>query len=296
MRAALSELEVIRPRTVAHALSALAAEAAAGAPRPTPLAGGTDLFVYLNAGALESRRFLDLWPLDELRGIDARRDRIRFGALATFAEIRAHPAVRRALPSLAAAAAEVGAMQIQHRATIAGNVANGSPAGDSLPVLLAHDAVVIARSVRGERAIPFARFYRGYRALALEPEELIVAIEVPVPAAGTFAFFRKVGTRRAQSISKVVLAGTIVPGRGGRVGEARLAWGSVAPTPVLAPRAQAALAGAKPAREVAARARDELARDIAPIDDIRSDREYRMEVAGNLLEQMLRAYDPKFAK
>jgi CO/xanthine dehydrogenase FAD-binding subunit len=286
MRSALSTLELKRPRSLAAALEALHASLANG--RLTPLAGGTDLFVSLNAGTLAGRGFLDVTRLPELKGIRVRRDGVRVGALATFREIRTHSGVRRRFPALAAAAAEIGAWQIQSRATIGGNIANASPAGDSLPVLLAHDAVVRVRSVRGERAIEFAKLYRGYRDLDLAPDELITEIELPEPPRGVLPFFRKVGTRRAQSISKVVFCGLATIGRGGALEHVRLAYGSVAPVPLRAAHAEAALEGARPDAAAAAAARAALARDIAPIDDIRSDRDYRMAVAGNLLEQFLR--------
>ena len=287
MRAALSTLELVRPRSLAHALAAYRDSIANG--RLTPLAGGTDLFVYLNAGQLEARRFLDLTPLAELRGIRVARDGVRLGALTTFLEIQRHDVVRRRFPSLVAAASEVGAWQIQARATIAGNIANASPAGDSLPVLLAHGAVVHARSTRGERAIAFDTLYRGYRALALEPDELIVAITLPFASPRAVPFFRMVGTRRALSISKVVFSGLIVRDARGAIAEARLAYGSVAPVPLRAAAAERALIGLRPGPEAAAQARAALARDIAPIDDIRSDADYRMTVAGNLIEQFMRA-------
>lgn len=286
MRSALSTLELVRPGSLAAALEALHESASNG--RLTPLAGGTDLFVYLNAGTFSGRRFIDLAPLEELRRIRPRRDGVTIGALATFRAIRTHSVLRSRFPALVAAAAEVGAWQIQSRATLAGNIANASPAGDSLPVLLAHDAVVRARSVRGERAIEFDSLYRGYRDLDLAPDELITAVELPAPPARAIPFFRKVGTRRAQSISKVVFCALATPGRGGALEGVRLAYGSVAPVPLRATRAEAALEGRKPDAAAAAAARAALVRDIAPIDDIRSDAEYRMMVAGNLLEQFLR--------
>ena len=293
MRAALSTLEVSRPRDLAQALRLM--DVGAGAERPTPLAGGTDLLVYLNANAHPGLRFIDLWDLPELGGIRVGRQAVRFGALTTFSAIREHPLLRRRLPALVAAAAEVGGRQIQNRATLGGNIANASPAGDSLPALMALEAIVHARSVRGERAIPFATLYRGYRDLALAPDELITAVTVPSPPARSRQFFRKVGTRRAQSISKVVMAGVLRLDRHGRVDHVRLAWGSVAPVTLRSAGAEAALAGAVPSPAVSARARAALMKDIAPIDDIRSDREYRLDVAGNLLEQFLRATDPRFA-
>jgi CO/xanthine dehydrogenase FAD-binding subunit len=294
MRAALSTLTVARPRDLAHALRLMSG--APGAERLTPLAGATDLLVYLNAGTHAGRGFLDLWGLRELCGVRTTRQGVTLGALTTFSEIREHALLRRRFPALTAAAAEVGARQIQNRATLAGNIANASPAGDSLPPLMALDAIVHARSVRGERLIPFGALYRGYRDLALAPDELITAVTIPSAPARCVQFFRKVGTRRAQSISKVVMAGVLRVGRDGRVDHVRLAWGSVAPVTLLAGRAEQALLGAAPSRAAAARAREALMRDIAPIDDIRSDREYRLAVAGNLLEQFLRVADPRFAR
>ena len=286
MRSALSACELVRPRSLASALAALH-ESASGE-RLAPLAGGTDLFVYLNAGSFPGRRFLDLTPLDELRGIRARRGGVVIGALTTFREIRTHAVVRRRFPALAAAAAEVGAWQIPSRATLAGNIANGSPAGDSLPVLHAHDAVVRTRSVRGVREIPFGKLFRGYRDLDLAPDELITEVELPDAPPGAVPFFRKVGTRRAQSISKVVCCGLASVDARGALDHVRIAFGSVAAVPLGARHVEIELKGKRPDATAAAAARTALPNDIAPIDDIRSDRDYRMTVAGNLIEQFLR--------
>ena len=294
MRAALSTLDVARPRDLDHALALL--HASLGDGRLVPMAGGTDLFVTLNSGVVPGPRFLDLWGLRELRGIRQLGDRLVLGALTTFTDLRIHPLVRRRYPALAAAAAEVGAWQIQNRGTLGGNIANASPAGDSLPVLLALEAVVHARSVRGAREVPFTALFRGYRDLALEPDELIAAVGLPAPPARAKQFFRKVGTRRAQSISKVVFAGLLRLGRDGRVDLARIALGSVAPVTLRAGRAERALLGARPSARTAAAARAALLEDIAPIDDIRSDRDYRRAVAGNVLEQFLRVVEPRFAR
>jgi CO/xanthine dehydrogenase FAD-binding subunit len=294
MRAALSTLDLARPRNLEHALRLL--HDSLGDGRLVPLAGGTDLYVTLNSGVVPGRRFLDLWGLRELRGVRQQGDRLVLGALSTFSEIREHALVRRRYPALAAAAAEVGAWQIQNRGTLGGNIANASPAGDSLPVLLALEAVVHARSVRGPREVPFTALFRGYRDLALEPDELIAAVSLPAPPPRAKQFFRKVGTRRAQSISKVVLAGLLRLGRDGRVDLARVALGSVAPVTLRAGRAEQVLRGARPCAAVAAAARAELLEDIAPIDDIRSDREYRRQVSGNVFEQFLRVVEPRFAR
>ena len=287
MRSALSTLEVVRPRDLGDALKRMSASAGDG--RLVPMAGGTDLFVYLNAGTPTGTRYLDLWPLRELRGVKVGKAGVSIGALTTFRDLRDHPLIRKRLPTLAAAAAEVGGWQIQNRGTIAGNVANASPAGDSLPVLLSLDAIVRVQSVRGGRAIPFEGLYRGYRDLAIEPDELITGVDVPFPPSGARTFFRKVGTRSAQSISKVVFAGVLGFARDRTVNHARLAYGSVAPITIRARRAEQALLGHRIDAQSAADARTAIATDVVPIDDIRSERQYRIEVAGNVLEQFLRS-------
>jgi CO/xanthine dehydrogenase FAD-binding subunit len=237
-----------------------------------PMAGCTDIYVGLNFGTLGDRRFLDLWSLDALRGIQVRGGVLRIGALTTYAQIIRSADVRRRLPMLAAASREIGAVQIQNRGTLGGNIANGSPAGDTLPVLAAADAVVELRSLGRTRTVPFTEFYTGYRASVRRPDELITAVEVP-RVDGT-QWFRKVGTRAAQSISKVVMAGV----RGERP---RIALGSVAPTVVRARRTEEALAAGATLGE----ARQILQQDISPIDDIRSTAAYRREVAARLLAQ-----------
>ncbi|MCC6651505.1 MAG: FAD binding domain-containing protein [Candidatus Eisenbacteria bacterium] len=286
MKTALSQLAVERPRHLKDALQRMSGSLADE--RLTPLAGGTDLFVYLNAGTHRGTRFLDLSPLAELRGIKATRTGIRIGALETFDRIARHPKMG-GWPLLVQAARCVGAAQIQNRGTIGGNIANASPAGDSLPVLLAYDAIVHVASTRGERTVRFADLQTGYRQLAMESDELIVAVEIPAVAPKAAQFFRKVGTRAAQSISKVVFAGVLVPGRGGVMEHVRLAWGSMAPITTRAPRAEAALLGHKPSVQAAAWAGVALGEDLVPIDDIRSDAEYRLDAARNVLAQFLRA-------
>lgn len=265
MRSALADLHLHTPDTLDEALALLAED-----PSIAPLAGGTDLYVTLQFGHAEARPYMDVSRLPELRGIEERGDDLVLGGAATFAEIGRSTLVRGRLPMLVEAAATIGGAQIQARATVAGNVANASPAGDSLPVLAAAEAVVVLRSARRERRVPFADFYTGYRATRREADELIVAVEVPpVPGA---QWFRKVGTRAAQAISKVVVAGV-------RADPPRVALGSVAPTPVRARETEAALAAGAPTDSV----RAALASDIQPIDDLRSTSAYRLAVAGNLI-------------
>ena len=267
MRTAVSRLELRAPRTMRDALRMLRDDGPL-----TPLAGATDLYVALNFGTLQSAKFLDLWGLDSLRRITVRGDVLSVGALATYTAIIRSRLVRRRLPMLVRAAREVGGLQIQNRGTLGGNVANGSPAGDTLPVLAAANAVVVLRSLDGERRVPFDQFYTGYRQSVRRDDELIVALEVP-PVEGA-QWFRKVGTRAAQAISKVVMAAVRGP-------EPRIALGSVAPTVVRLVRTERVLASGADVDAAARTLRDE----ITPIDDLRSTADYRRDVAVNLLRR-----------
>jgi xanthine dehydrogenase small subunit len=267
MTLALSTLELLRPASLDEALRAMRDDGPL-----VPLAGCTDLYVNLHFGTEPRRRFVDLWPLDELRGVRLDGDLLRIGALATYRELIAAPEVGGHLPMLAAAAREVGGAQIQNRGTLGGNVANGSPAGDTLPVLAVCDARIVLRSAEAERRVPIASFYTGYRATVIHPDELISAIEVPLPDAPQW--FRKVGTRAAQAISKVVIAAVRAP-------VPRIAFGSVAATVVRLPETEACLAAGGSIDE-AVRV---LHSEIRPIDDVRSTAEYRLRVAGNLLRE-----------
>ena len=276
------EPPVVSPRTLAEAYQVLAA-----IPH-RPVAGGTDLLVQITGEIGEPpERVMNLWGLDDLRGIRVDGDFLEIGALTTYTQIRRSHEVAEFLPSLAEAAATIGAAQIQNRGTLGGNAANASPAGDTLPILLAADAELVLGSGRGERTVPAAEFWPSYRQTALAPDELILRIRFPL-AGQRRVRFRKVGTRRAQAISKVVMALAWQPGPEGTWREVRLALGSVAATPVLAPRTAAALEGATPTAEAADRAADALRDEIQPIDDVRSTADYRREVAARVLHRLIR--------
>jgi xanthine dehydrogenase small subunit len=267
MKSAVTPLALRRPRSLREALTMLRDDGPL-----VPLAGATDLYVSLNFGTLAGSRFLDLWSLDPLRRIEMRGDVLSLGALATYTSLTRSRLVKQRLPMLVDAARQIGGVQIQNRGTIGGNIANGSPAGDTLPVFAAADAVVVARSAGAERRVPFTAFYTGYRASVLRADELIVAVEIP--AVRGRQWFRKVGTRAAQAISKVVIAGV-------RGDSPRIALGSVGPVVVRATAAEKALeAGHGIDAAVAA-----LGTDITPIDDVRSTADYRRTVSQNLLRQ-----------
>jgi xanthine dehydrogenase small subunit len=215
------------------------------------------------------------------------QDALVIGALTTYTEIRRSPDVARLAPVLADAAATIGAAQIQNRGTIGGNVVNASPAGDTLPALLALNAEIVLGSASGERVVPADGFWQAYRSTARRDDELVVRIRIPI-AEGREARFRKVGTRRAQAISKVVMALAWRDGGNGAWTDVRLALGSVAATPVRAPATEAVLDGAAPTRDVADAAMAALTGEIEPIDDVRSTADYRTAVAGRVLHRLLR--------
>ncbi len=234
-------------------------------------------------------RIIDLWRLDALRGIAVEGDTVSLGALTTYTEIRRSVVCREHLPVLVEAAATIGAAQIQNRGTLGGNIANASPAGDTLPVLLAADASFVIGSVRGERTVRASEFWTAYRTTALAPDELLLRIRVPL-LAGRELRFRKIGTRRAQSISKVVVA-LGWRDRGGPSSpwtDVRLALGSVAATPIRALATEGVLEGHPPTPETADRAAEVLAGELHPIDDVRSTAEYRRVVAARVLHRLIR--------
>jgi len=261
----MPDVTYLRPRDVAHAI-----RLCEGTPEVRLLCGGTDLMVMLHAGTIRPRALVDLWSLAELKGIRRVDGAVEIGAAEPYSGIIRSPLVEEHCPALVAASRTIGAAQIQNRGTLGGNLANASPAGDTLPVLLAADAVVVT----DRRTIPIADFFWSYRKTALGSGEIIVAVRLPAAARGVR--FRKVGTRAAQAISKVVIAVSREP--------ARVALGSVAEVPLRARGAEAALARGDVGGAVAA-----LAADIRPIDDVRSTADYRRVVAQNVLERLLDA-------
>jgi CO/xanthine dehydrogenase FAD-binding subunit len=268
----------------------------------TPIAGGTDVMVRITGEIGEPpRRMVDLSRLGELRGISVDGDAVVLGALTTYTDIRRSSVCREHLPALVEASATIGAAQIQNRGTIGGNAANASPAGDTLPVLLALDAAFVIGGPRGERSVAADAFWVAYRRTALAPDELILRVRIPL-AGGRETRFRKIGTRRAQAISKVVLAlswreGSAAGGAGaasrrnggnGEWRDVRLALGSVADRPIRARGTEDVLEGAAPTPETADAAAEALAGEIHPIDDVRSTADYRRVVAARSLHRMVR--------
>lgn len=266
MKTAVSEMNLRKANSVSEALQILRDE------KRMPIAGATDVYVASNFGTLVERQFLDIWALDELRTIVKRDDTLVIGALTSYTSLMESHLVNEHVPMLSKASGLVGGVQIQNRGTLGGNIANGSPAADGVPVLSAVDAVVVLQSVDGERRVGINEYYTGYRKTVMRRDELIVAIEIPRVEGRQW--FRKVGTRAAQAISKVVMAAV-------RSEKPRIAFGSVGPTIVRVPETESALSSGKSIDEAA----EILGRELKPIDDVRSTADYRRQVSMNLLKR-----------
>ena len=282
MRSFLPRFDLRAPANLTDALEILAHEPGTW----RPFAGGTDVMVLLEAGKLPAGRYLSLRGLGELRGVEVTDDEIVVGSMTTYADVMRSEALQAECPLVCRAAAETGGVATQNRGTIGGNIANASPAADTPPTLLVYDADVDLASIRGVRRVPYDRFHLGYKHLDLAPDEIVQSIRLARGRGGWLQTWRKVGTRRAQAISKLCLAAA-VDVTGGAVHDIRIALGSVAPTVVRAAHAEAAIRGRPLTEETIAVSCEALARDIAPIDDLRSTAAYRLRVARNLLEQFL---------
>jgi CO/xanthine dehydrogenase FAD-binding subunit len=249
-----------------------------------PFAGGTDLMVLLEAGKLPHRKFVSIWKLPELRGIEATPDHVTLGALTTYTEVRRHEILEREFPLLCHAAAETGSVATQNRGTLGGNIANASPAADSPPALLVYDAELELVSASGSRWVAYHGFWSGYKQTDLRPDELLRRIRLLRGKSDWRQYYRKVGTRRAQAISKVCFAAAARVDAG-RISDLRIALGSVAPTVLRAVETEKTLRGEKLTPAILEAAQTTLAREIAPIDDMRSTARYRRRIAQNLLAE-----------
>jgi xanthine dehydrogenase small subunit len=276
-------MTVSRPKTGAEAVSAVGRD-----PQALILAGGTDLMVLWNMGALNRRSVVDLSAVREWRAIAPIPEGISIGAMATHAEIRDHKLVRAHYPLLARACAVVGAAQIQNRGTLGGNLANASPAGDTFPPLAVYEALVHVASTRGRRIVAFSELFTGVKKTSLRPGELISAVELHEPGRSPDReFFRKVGTRAAQAISKIVGAGLLWLNKDKTVAEVRVAFGSMAPTVRRLKTLEEFITKKPLSTDIVDEACRLVERDLSPIDDLRSTRAYRLEVARNLVRRFL---------
>ena len=282
MRAYLPTYQLISPANLPDALNLLARQPGAW----QPFAGGTDLMVLLEAGKLAHKNYLNIWNLEELRGIEVTDEHVTLGALTTYTDLQSNQTLRDEFPMLCQAASETGGLAIQNRGTLGGNIVNASPAADSPPALLAYDAELELASVNGVRWAPYQGFHTGYKQIIMRPDELLTRIRLPRTTEGLHQYYRKVGTRKAQAISKVCLAATARM-HDGTIADLRIAFGSIAPTPLRCVKTEESLRRVTLDQAMIEKAKVELAREIVPIDDIRSTRDYRLRVSINLLTDFL---------
>jgi CO/xanthine dehydrogenase FAD-binding subunit len=282
MRAFIPDYQIVSPRSLSDTLALLAIEPGSW----KPFAGGTDLMVLLEAGKLPHKNYLNIWNLKELRGIEVSAQQVTLGALTTYTEVQSHPTLREEFPMLCQAASETGGLAIQNRGTLGGNIVNASPAADSPPALFAYDAELELVSAAGSRWVPYAGFHTGYKQMIMRPDELLARIRLRRGSKDLFHYYRKVGTRKAQAISKICLAATARM-EAGAIADVRIAFGSVAPVPLRCVKTENALRGAMINPHSIEQAKTELAGEIVPIDDIRSTKNYRLRVSLNLLEDFL---------
>ncbi len=282
MRADPADYNLVSPGSLHDALSLLASEPA----QWLPIAGGTDVMVMYSAGKLPNRNLINIWNIPELRQIEVLPDTIRIGAACTYTALRRHEIISREFPLLSTAASWTGGIANQNRGTLGGNIANASPAADSLPALLVYDAELTLISVRGERRVAYQHFHKGYKQTALADDELIRSISLPRRFSGYVSQARKVGARNAQAISKVCLA-ALGQFANGTISDVRLALGSVAPVPLRLHETERMLVGNRIEPSLIAAARRSVEKEIRPIDDIRSTARYRAAVAGNLVAEFL---------
>ncbi len=282
MRAYVPSYQLISPATLGEALNLLAREPGVW----KPFAGGTDLMVLLEAGKLPHRNYIDIFNLKDLKGINVTGESVTMGALTTYTEVQQNSILSQEFPMLSQAASETGGLAIQNRGTLGGNIANASPAADSPPALLAYDAELELISADGARWIPYDQFHTGYKEMGLQPDELLRSIRLRRTTKEQQHYYRKVGTRKAQAISKVCFAGV---GRlnEGKFSDVRIALGSVAPIPLRCAKTESVINGRAPGDDTVKAGTAELAREIAPIADLRSTADYRLRVAMNLLEDFL---------
>lgn len=283
MRGYIPGYELRTPQALGETLELLSREPGAW----KLFAGGTDLMVLLEAGKLAHQNYINIWNLDELRGIEITDEHVDLGALTTYTDMQANEVLRDEFPMLCQAASETGGLAIQNRGTVGGNIVNASPAADSPPALLAYDAEIELISSNGTRWIQYHGFHTGYKQMNIRPDELLSKIRLRRNQRITHQYYRKVGTRKAQAISKVCFAGVAGINKG-LIEDVRIALGSVAPIPLRCAKTEAVLRGKNPDKALADIAVEELSREIAPIDDIRSTGAYRLRVCLNLLREFLK--------
>jgi carbon-monoxide dehydrogenase medium subunit len=250
------------------------------------LDGGSNVLVYVKEGSIEGGTLVDVRRLKALKGIAVKNGQVEIGAGEVIADILASPVIRRQARFFAEALQQFANPLVRNMATLAGNIADSSPIGDTIPPLLVLEAKVVAASRQGRRAIPLDEFFSGPGANVLKASEVITKIRFPVPGKGRGEFL-KFGLRRGTSCSVASVA-VWVRAAAGKIEEARIALGGVAPTPLRARITEGMLKGQRLDAETVESIAGRVQHEISPISDVRASAEYRLQVTGHLLAKALR--------
>jgi CO/xanthine dehydrogenase FAD-binding subunit len=278
-----AEFDLDMPETLADALEALAG---AGGREISPLAGGTNLIVDIRVRREWPERVVSLGKIAELRGIRAGADMIEIGARTSVSDLLASPEIAVAAPSLLDAARVFAGQMVRNTATVAGNIACGSPAADLVPPLMSLDAEVTLASKAGERTVPLEEYFLGYKQDARKPDELITKIAWPCLAANAANSFYKLARRKGDAITITGVAVTLAA-EGGKCSLARIALGAVAPVVLRAKKAEAMLVGQDLTSDLIVEAAAIAAGECSPIDDVRASAEYRLHTVEALTRRLL---------
>ena len=252
----------------------------------TPVIGGTDLMIAMRNGVSIPDHIVDLNKISELNYVKAVDGIIMIGATVTHAEVANSPIAAK-IPSLVDSVSRIGSPQIRNRGTITGNICNASPAADSAPPLLVHMAEVEIQSLDGKRTIPIADLFAGPKINSLQPGELLTEIRIPVPPAGSSSSFKRIGRRKAFTLS-VVSSAAYIQMEGETCTDAKVAFGSVAITPIRVPEAESLLSGSKLDEETVKMASDAVYEAVKPITDVRGTAEYRKDMCPVLMRRAIK--------
>ncbi|MFB6356962.1 MAG: xanthine dehydrogenase family protein subunit M [bacterium] len=285
MRSYVPDFPVVNPNSLDDALDVMYSE-----DDVTPLAGGTDIMVYMESGDFPETTLLNLYALNDVVREPELNGELELGPLSTYSHTRQIEKVANTYPMLATAAREISVLALQSRATWIGNIVNASPAADGVPALMAYDATVECTSQDGTREIPLHNFYNGYKDMEIRDDELITAVKMPIPDDDWEEYYRKVGTRRFQAISKTLLSGRIKLDDAREIVDVRLVFASVAPYTLRATETEELLRGRTLSPDLIDEATDAIQDEINPIDDIRSNETYRRKVTSNLIQDFLSDY------
>ena len=259
------------------------------------IAGGTDLLIQYYDRLYEVGSWLDLKNIKELKEIKIHQNQMEIGAMVTHTQLEKSEDIKKYFPVLSQAAADIGSPQIRNRGTIGGNIVNASPAGDLLSPLMAYDAQFKLLSVQKEALISAEEFFIGPKKTILEPAQLLIQIILPLPSERTYGSWIKIGKRKALIIATITLALVVEMAEDNKtVKDVRTCLGSVAPTPIEIKEIREKMIGKK-FNQLDFNQLGQIVEDkISPIDDIRGTREYRKDVAKNIMINALEEIDSAF--